>query len=78
MYDRTKYLKLTNFEACQIGIRAATYVGIPKREVDLFGAVFDIMIESYLKRLQENTPTEESPSGKKPSILASIEAIPLP
>lgn len=78
MYDRTKYLKLTDFEACQIGIRAATYVGIPKQHVDLFGAVFDIMIESYLKRLQENTPEEESSSGKKPSILESIEAIPLP
>ena len=78
MYDRTKYLKLTDFEACRIGVRAAEYVGIPKQHVDLFGAVFSIMIDNYLDKLKEAASSEEAKSGKEMNLIALINSVPLP
>ncbi len=63
MYDRTKHLCLTAFEAQEIGQRAAVYIGIPRQDIELFGAVFQHMIESFLEQLKEEAATT---SGRKP------------
>lgn len=66
MYDRTKHLCLTDFEACEIGKRAAAYVGVPQRDVELFGAVFQHMIESFVEQLKVEAPAAKGPPRRKP------------